>query len=55
MTGDAKRLCNSCDACQRKIPKGKTGKAPQGKAPLISTPFHKVAIYLVGPMTPVSS
>lgn len=55
VTGDVKRWCNSCDACQRTIPKGRTGKAPLGKTPLISTPFHKVAIDLVGPITPVSS
>ena len=55
VSGDVKRWCRSCDTCQRTLPKGKAGRAPLGKMPLMTTPFHKIAIDLVGPITPVSS
>lgn len=47
-------FCKSCDICQRTIPKGKISKVHLGRMPLIDTPFHRVAIDLVGPLTPVS-
>ena len=47
-----KRFCQSCDICQRTIPKGKIIKAPLGKMPRIDVPFRRVAMDLVGPLEP---
>ncbi|XP_052763944.1 uncharacterized protein LOC128205922 [Mya arenaria] len=52
---DVKRYCQSCDACQRTIPKGKVTKAPLGKRLLIETPFQRVAVDIVGPIEPGSA
>ncbi|XP_052809601.1 uncharacterized protein LOC128238066 [Mya arenaria] len=52
---DVKRYCQSCDACQRTITKGKVTKAPSGKMPLIETPFQRVAVDIVGPIEPRSA
>ena len=46
------RYCQSCDICQRTIPKGKVGKVPLGDMPVIDTPFQRVAIDIVGPINP---
>ncbi|KAJ8037802.1 Protein NYNRIN [Holothuria leucospilota] len=51
---DVKMFCMSCDICQRTISKGKISKVQLGRMPLIDTPFHRVAIDLVGPLAPVS-
>ena len=48
---DVMRYCQSCDICQQTVPKGKTGKAPQGTMPIISTPFTRVSVYLIGPLS----
>lgn len=50
MVAEVKQYCQSCDICQRTIPKGKVGKVPLGEMPLIDTPFHRVAIDIVGPI-----
>lgn len=55
MQSDTKRYVKSCDVCQRTFPKGRVGKAPLGLMPTIATPFHRVAIDIVGPITPASS
>ena len=47
------RHCQSCDICQRTIPKGKCDKAPFVAMPIIGEPFTRVAIDLVGPL-PIS-
>jgi hypothetical protein len=52
--GDVTRYCKSCDVCQRTIPKGKVMKVPLGEMPLIETAFKRIAIDLVGPISPVS-
>ncbi|XP_037803935.1 uncharacterized protein LOC119598356 [Penaeus monodon] len=52
---EIKRYCRSCHVCQKTSPKGKIGKAPMVQMPIISEPFARVAIDLVGPITPVSS
>ncbi|XP_046545517.1 uncharacterized protein LOC124255665 [Haliotis rubra] len=52
--GDVRRHCLSCDVCQRTIPKGKVGKVPLGQMPLISTPFERIAVDLIGPLYPVT-
>lgn len=52
---DTKRYCRSCDICQRTVPKGRIGKVPLGKMPLIDEPFRRVAVDLIGPLSPVTS
>ena len=47
---DVSRYCQSCDICQRTIPKGRCGKAPLVAMPIIGEPFARVAIDLVGPL-----
>ena len=51
---DVKRYCASCDVCQKTSPKGKTCKVPLGKMPVIETPFDRVAVDLIGPISPCS-
>ncbi|XP_040065165.2 uncharacterized protein LOC115318365 [Ixodes scapularis] len=55
MQGDVKRYIRSCDVCQRTIPKGTVKKAPMMSMPIIEEPFHRVAIDIIGPITPKSS
>ncbi|XP_042143921.1 uncharacterized protein LOC121834234 [Ixodes scapularis] len=55
MQGDVKRYIRSCDVCQRTIPKGTVKKAPMISMPIIEEPFHRVAIDIIGPITPKSS
>ena len=50
VAGDVQRYVQSCDICQRTIPKGRNVKVPLGDMPIIGTPFEKVAIDLVGPL-----
>jgi hypothetical protein len=45
--GDVTRYCQSCNACQKT-------KVPLEKMPLIDTPFDRVAVDLVGLISPVS-
>ena len=52
IASDIKRFCQSCDICQRTIPKSKVIKAPLGKMPRTDVPFHRVAMDLVGPLEP---
>jgi hypothetical protein len=54
ISSDVSRFCKSCDVCQKTIPKGRVSKVPLGEMPIIDTPFHRVAVDLVGPITPVS-
>ena len=51
---DVKRFCASCDMCQRTTPKGMVKKVPLQNPPLIDTPFRRVAIDLIGPISPAS-
>ena len=46
VAGDVQRYVQSCDICQRAIPKGGNVKVPLGDMPIIGTPFEKVAIDL---------
>lgn len=52
---DIKRYCRSCDICQRTVPKGRVTKVPLGSTPLIDQPFDRIAIDLVGPISPCSN
>ena len=47
---EVKRYCQSCDVCQKTIPRGKVGKVPLGQMPLIGIPFQRVGVDLVGPI-----
>ncbi|XP_063601511.1 uncharacterized protein LOC134777606 [Penaeus indicus] len=49
---DIKRFCRSCPTCQRSSPKGKVKKVPLVSMPVINEPFSRVAIDLVGPLSP---
>ena len=51
---DVKRFCASCDICQCTFHKGSVIRAPLQKPPIISTPFEKVAIDIVGPLSPAT-
>ncbi|XP_066952537.1 uncharacterized protein [Macrobrachium rosenbergii] len=55
MTKDIYNYCKSCDRCQKTTSHGRVKKAPLVKLPVISTPFYKVAIDIVGPIKPMSS
>ena len=52
--GDVTRFCKSCDVCQKTVSKGSVPKVPLEKMPLIDKPFQRVAIDLVGPISPSS-
>ncbi len=51
---DIRRFCQSCKPCQLTIPKGRVGKVPLGRMPLMDTPFQRVAVDLIGPIFPAS-
>jgi len=54
MCADIRRFCQSCDQCQRTIPKGRVSKVPVQRMPLIDEPFRRVAVDIVGPVIPAS-
>lgn len=54
VTADIYRYCKSCDVCQRTCDKGRVTKVPLGCMPLIDTPFKRVAVDTVGPISLVS-
>ena len=49
VAGDVQRYVQSCDICQRTIPKFRNVQVPLGDMPIIGTVFEKVAIDLVRP------
>ena len=51
---DIRNFCRSCDRCQRVAPKRRTKRVPLCKVPVITEPFSRVAIDLVGPLSPPS-
>ena len=51
---DVQQYCKTCDICQKTIPKGKISQLPLGKMPIIDTLFSRVAIDIVGPISPPS-
>ena len=51
---DITRYCQSCDICQRTLPKGRITKVPLGSIPLMEEPFQRVAVDLVGPIQPIT-
>ena len=54
MYNDVSGFCRSCDVCQKTVDKGTVARAPLGEMPLIDTPFKRVAVDFVGPITPAS-
>ncbi|KAJ8035594.1 hypothetical protein HOLleu_19322 [Holothuria leucospilota] len=54
MQADIKRFCQSCDICQRTVPKGRITKVPLGASPLMDIPFQRIAADIVGPIFPSS-
>ena len=53
--GDITRYCQSCDMCQRTIPRGQISKAPLQKLPVIGIPFQHIGVDLIGPIIPAAS
>ncbi|XP_037518104.1 uncharacterized protein LOC119394875 [Rhipicephalus sanguineus] len=49
---DVTRFVKSCDMCERTVPKHLVGRVDLSNMPIIETPFHRVAIDLIGPFTP---
>ena len=54
MHRDVTSFCRSCDVCKKTVARGAVPRAPLGEMPLIDLPFKRVAIDLVGPITPAS-
>ena len=54
MHRDATSFCRSCDVYQKTIARKAVPCAPLGEMPLIDLSFKRVAIDLVGPITPAS-
>ena len=54
MQGDITSFCRSCDGCQKTTAKGFISRVPLGDMPLIDMPFRRVAVDLVGPISPPS-
>ncbi|XP_041470756.1 uncharacterized protein LOC121420251 [Lytechinus variegatus] len=54
ITSDVTRYCQSCDVCQRTLPKGKVTRVPLGTMPLIEIPFQRIAVDIVGPIQPMT-
>ena len=55
MYEDITRFCKSCDICQRTVPRGRVPKAPLVNLPIVSTPFQRVSVDLIGPLYPPSA
>lgn len=51
---DVNRFVSSCDIWQLTVPKGKVGKVGLGKMPIIDTPFERVAVNIISPLSPPS-
>ena len=56
MHADITRYCQSCDVCQRTLPKGRITIKNHWAAssPLMEEPFQRVAVDLVGPILPTT-
>ncbi|XP_076069884.1 uncharacterized protein LOC143041747 [Oratosquilla oratoria] len=55
MGTDIRTFCRSCDKCQRFSAKGRVPPVPLQPMPIVTEPFARVAIDLVGPLSPASS
>ena len=54
LQADIRRFCQSCDVCQRTIPKGRIPVVPLGEMPIIAEPFQRIAVDIVGPLQPIT-
>ncbi|XP_076449507.1 uncharacterized protein LOC143285940 [Babylonia areolata] len=54
MCADIRRYVQSCERCQKTVAKGKIPRVPLMKMPLISEPFDRVAVDIIGPISPPS-
>ncbi|XP_037774824.1 uncharacterized protein LOC119571714 [Penaeus monodon] len=54
MGSDVRDFCRSCDKCQRMSHKGRVKPVPIKPMPIITEPFLRVAIDIVGPLNPPS-
>jgi hypothetical protein len=52
---DVQKYCKTCDTCQKMSQKGRVQPVPLQNLPVIDTPFARVGIDLIGPITPTSS
>ncbi|XP_042886753.1 uncharacterized protein LOC122262710 [Penaeus japonicus] len=52
MQSEVARFCRSCDPCQRTVDKGRVSRAKLGRMPMITEPFQRVAVDIVGPIEP---
>lgn len=55
ITADIRRFVLSCDTCQRTQSKNSIRPAPLGEPELISEPYKRVALDLIGPIIPTST
>ncbi|XP_070000911.1 uncharacterized protein [Penaeus vannamei] len=55
MGQEISRLVRSCDICQKTSDRGRVKPAPLKPMPLISEPFERVAVDIVGPIHPRAS
>ena len=54
MDMDVTRYCCSCDICQKTVPKGQLKKGKLENMPIITVPFQRVAVDIIGPLFPTS-
>ena len=54
MQDDVTSFCRSSDVCQKTTAKGSVPCVPLGDMPIIDMPFRRVAVDLVGPISPPS-
>lgn len=55
MYAEIRDFCRSCDVCQRLSVKGRCRPVPLHPVPIVTEPFSKVAVDLVGPLSPPSA
>lgn len=55
VTRDVRQFIQTCDTCQKVFPKGRVPDIPLSQMPMIEQPFQRVAIDIVGPITPMSA
>ena len=53
-SSDITRYCRSCDICQKVSYKGKVKPVPLQSMPVMTIPFQRIAIDLIGPFSPPS-
>lgn len=54
LSSDVREYCMSCDICQKTVAKGRVPPVPLEFMPVVDEPFKRIAIDLVGPLSPPS-